>query len=538
MNDAGRIPVIVGVTGHRDLREEDIEILKKAVKGELEALQSRCPHSSIIVMTSLAEGADQLCAEVALDMGLELISILPMPLKDYAKDFETMPMGDLIRLADASSKVIVTPYIEEYDDRYGSERDWLYRQAGLYVAKHSHVLMALWDGSRGDECGCGTASIVTAMLDGWFRGSKSGQLHPDDRAAIQIVTPRSAQAEPAAGDAGPVAGEVIMHGNAAALNSVLRETEIFNLDAEQGDLKIEISGEKDRTLAGLRALYESADSLSMENAVKHRRLLAGLSTAATVLAMSFLLYDEADWFWMILVCGVMIIALFLINRLCRRSKYQARYLEYRVLAESLRVQYHLRSAGVGCEVSDIMPWNIQLAMPWVRKAAAAMMTGAPPLDRKSIRDSWVIDQRDYHRDALKRTEAKLKSNDRILRVALIMTLLIYALALVFEIGCGGLLGGKVVFPPEVNDTIRMYIKIAMGTFSAGTLFAGNYYGKQALPNMMDDHRKMVILYEEAAAEIGRLGENEDLLIRLAENELAENANWYAYQSKNEPELGI
>ena len=49
---------------------------------------------------------------------------------------------------------------------------------------------------------------------------------------------------------------------------------------------------------------------------------------------------------------------------------------------------------------------------------------------------------------------------------------------------------------------------------------------------------MVTLYEEAAAEIDRLGENEQLLIRLAEDELNENANWYAYQSKSEPELGI
>ena len=538
MNESGRIPVIVGVTGHRDLREEDIEILKNSVRGELEALQRRCPHSSLVVMTSLAEGADQLCAEVALDMGLELITILPMPLKEYAKDFGMAPMGDLVRLADASSKVIVTPYIEEYDERYGSERDWLYRQAGLYVAKHSHVLIALWDGSKGDECGCGTASIVTAMLDGWFRGSKSGQLHPDDRAVVQIVTPRSAQAEPAAGEAGGAAGEVIMHGNTAAMYSILRETEIFNLDTEKSTFKETAAKEKDSTLAGLRTVYDMADALSMDNAEKHRKLLAGLSAAATALAMSFLLYDEADWYWMILVCGVMIIALFAINSLCRRSKYQARYLEYRVLAESLRVQYHLRSAGIGCEVSDIMPWNIQLAMPWVRKAVAAMMTGAPAVDRKSIRESWVIDQRDYHRNALARTEAKLKRNDRIIRVALIMTLIIYAFALVFEIGFGGLLGGKTAFSPEVNQTIRMYIKIAMGTFSAGTLFAGNYYGKQALPNVMDDHRKMVTLYEEAAAEIDRLGENEQLLIRLAEDELNENANWYAYQSKSEPELGI
>ena len=84
----------------------------------------------------------------------------------------------------------------------------------------------------------------------------------------------------------------------------------------------------------------------------------------------------------------------------------------------------------------------------------------------------------------------------------------------------------------------MYIKIAMGTAAAGTLFAGNYYGKLALPNVIDDHRKMAALYEKAADEIDRHGESEELLVRLAEDELNENANWYAYQSKSEPDLGI
>lgn len=68
--ETGKIPVIVGVTGHRDLREQDIDRLKSAVRAGLESLQSEYPNSEIKVMTSLAEGADQLCAETAVEMGL------------------------------------------------------------------------------------------------------------------------------------------------------------------------------------------------------------------------------------------------------------------------------------------------------------------------------------------------------------------------------------------------------------------------------------------------------------------------------------
>ena len=46
-NAGGKIPVIVGATGHRDLREHDTDSLKTAVRSELESLQAKYPHSEI-----------------------------------------------------------------------------------------------------------------------------------------------------------------------------------------------------------------------------------------------------------------------------------------------------------------------------------------------------------------------------------------------------------------------------------------------------------------------------------------------------------
>lgn len=536
-----RISVIVGVTGHRDLREHDKEALQAAVKEQLSAIVSLCPNSPVAVMTGLAEGADQLCAETALEMGLQIISVIPVPITEYAKDFSGEAFVKLIRLVGESSEVIVSPKLEAYDERYGKVRDWRYRQAGLYIVKHSHVLLALWDGAEGDECGCGTASIASAMLEGTFGKPGTRQLHPDDRTVIQIFTPRSK----GKGTYGLDTGVVIRRGAGSVLEKMLKDTEIFNCDCNMsGKLSADSDTDQsedagaDRILNKLRSIYDAADSMSVENAVKHTRYLGILSVAATVLAMAFLMYDEADWYGMILLCGFMIVVLFLINSFGKRSKYQARYLEYRVLAEHLRVQYHLRSAGAACEVSEIMPWNLQLSMPWIRCAVSAAMIGEPAPGRNRIKESWVTGQRDYHERALEKSILKLEQNDRIIRTALIMTLIIYAFALIFELGFGGRLIGRAYFSPDVSETIRMYIKIAMGTAAAGTLFAGNYYGKQALPNVIEDHRKMQALYEEAIDEIDRLGENEELLVRLAENELNENANWYAYQSKSEPDLGI
>ena len=64
-----RIPLTVGVTGHRVIRPEDRPVLLAGVKQELERLRERYPHSPIVMLNSLADGADQLCAEAALSLG-------------------------------------------------------------------------------------------------------------------------------------------------------------------------------------------------------------------------------------------------------------------------------------------------------------------------------------------------------------------------------------------------------------------------------------------------------------------------------------
>ena len=60
-----RIPLTVGVTGHRAIRPEDEPALAAGVKRELSELKRKYPHSPLVMLNSLAEGADQLCAQAA-----------------------------------------------------------------------------------------------------------------------------------------------------------------------------------------------------------------------------------------------------------------------------------------------------------------------------------------------------------------------------------------------------------------------------------------------------------------------------------------
>src|SRR5439155_17705848 len=73
-----RIPLVIGVTGHRDLRPEDYERLSSAVVEFSQLLRQRYPHTPLILLSPLAEGADRLVAEVSLRMGARLVVPLPM----------------------------------------------------------------------------------------------------------------------------------------------------------------------------------------------------------------------------------------------------------------------------------------------------------------------------------------------------------------------------------------------------------------------------------------------------------------------------
>ena len=74
--------------------------------------------------------------------------------------------------------------------------------------------------------------------------------------------------------------------------------------------------------------------------------------------------------------------------------------------------------------------------------------------------------------------------------------------------------------------------------SAVTLFTSSYYGKMSLDNKIDDHRRMIALYQKSEQEIEINGETDELLLSLAREFLSENSNWYAYQKKNNPDLVI
>ncbi|MGH8260688.1 MAG: hypothetical protein ACREUG_13500, partial [Steroidobacteraceae bacterium] len=83
MKAEGRLPIVIGVTGHRHLREADLPGYRVRVTAFFEDLRRRYPATPLRVISALAAGADRLVAEIALERGDELIAPLPLEPQDY-----------------------------------------------------------------------------------------------------------------------------------------------------------------------------------------------------------------------------------------------------------------------------------------------------------------------------------------------------------------------------------------------------------------------------------------------------------------------
>ena len=445
----------------------------------------------------------------------------------YEEDFTSEEVAGYRELLKRASNVFVAPEIEDHKEG----RDYLYRQAGIYVAEHSHVLIALWDGSEPKKGGCGTAEIVDIKLKGSLKLSKAPCFSPEKGFVIHIPV-RRAGVEPF-----PERTVLPKYlGDEKTLNRVIERTEEFNRDA----LKLNLS-----ETVGLRAfdrmarVGHTADICSVKGAKRHRITVGLIAVMATILTMSFLLYDEANMHYLIVGCGVMIVGIYVINHLAKKRDFHRKYLEYRVLAEALRVQTALIEAGYYAETFEMLSWAQKLETPWISRALAAICVYDPgSLSSTGSTDSWIDGQLAYHRRAVERAKAKSKANDHVVRVAIAITVAVYTAALVFEIFWAGTFGGSASLSEVDAEFVRTIFKLATGSLSAISLFAGSYYGKLSLDQWARDSERMVLLYEEAKSARETCRDLGELYVSLAREELGENMRWFAYQSVNGPDTPI
>ena len=175
----------IGVTGHRDLLEEEIPALKKCVREFFLKLSKDYPDLDLQLITPLAEGSDRLVTDVALELGVDLIVPLPMAQADYERDFSSPEAVEEFRTSLDTARVVHLRTLPEAGSGPVTEEDRgrQYAQLGIFVSNHSQILLALWDGKPSTAIG-GTASVVnyhlTAVMPGFSMAEESPNILADN----------------------------------------------------------------------------------------------------------------------------------------------------------------------------------------------------------------------------------------------------------------------------------------------------------------------------------------------------------------------
>ena len=425
----GPLPLLVGIVGHGDLPGDDLSTLSRMVGKVLRQLARQHGSTPIVLLSGLAEGAERLAAQVALESGCRLIAVLPLPADVLARDCNSdQSRTEFLSLLQKAENVVVVPYVGKNNAENtagpGPCRDQQYARAGAVLAEHCQILLALWDGAEADSqekptpvCVGGVGQVVQFCREGIAQpfAPAGRQLDPEARPAVyHLLTRRSSQA--------PGTRALTWNlGVTGRHRTRWRQMNGFNRDAvwlvwaephyrsrsallSFGNLA-QLPAALRTTIHALREWYAVADSLALffQTLLGRATWLLFILAVATVYTVKVQANHPGEgWakYGYTVLAGLAAGLGTLIGLLGIRLKY----IMDRALAEGLRVQLFWRLAGLRDRSPDHYLGWIRRDLDWVPTALKTWLflaeceepaSGASELGQDLALRCWVENQRNF-----------------------------------------------------------------------------------------------------------------------------------------------
>jgi hypothetical protein len=564
--DAG-LPLVIGVTGHRDLVPESLPELRAQVAAFFADLRRDYPHTRLMLMSPLATGADQLVAVEYLalpaDARAGLVAVLPMPARLFKQDFSATELTEFERLLGAAQQVLEIPGPSGADttliDHPGLARDRQYQICGQLISRHSQILIALWNGRSSDAVG-GTADIVGFRQTGvalGLTGAEGGDtlLDLEDRGPVfQISAPRLRDdpTAPQEGSAGTSAGrwlyppmvrgdmldpETYFSGLWTALdrfnrdlasldNSAMRVAKSANQLMPDASVSTLPTG-----LLLLRRRYAAADALAISLQRRWRQVQRALHVlvACALISIESAQLDREIGAgrlapWLFSAALLFMLAAWGIFRSGDRRRLQDRYQDYRALAEGLRVQLFWSLGGVTERAADRYLGRLRNALDWIRKgvrnASICTLDMHERAQHRLVHAWWVRSQFEYY------SRGNDARRERLASAASSFLLAVAAIA-------GLVLLAAVWWETEDEAANRMTaIALCLALVPAGLAGVVSHYAeKMAFGEHAKLYRRMTRLFDYAqelltsAVRIGDEDQATRVITELGLAALEENGSW-------------
>lgn len=569
----------MGISGHRDLHPAALQQLQARVAEILRQLAALLPDSELRVMAGMAAGADLLVMQTAVELGIGVDALLPMPLEQFELDFDPESFALLQRLMAhplvAWRELPLSAADRELGIPVGSaRRDALYTKVSRSLIRGCSLLIALWDGEP-SLLPAGTADTVLRYLGvRTDRNMDEERLQFSEAAPDQETPARQVYWIPAArasaaraehpGSPCFLAGlgdnallrvpamprRLSVH--LRSLNIYNREYQRFNsgwvgppqLDSLMRGLPAELAVDpSDRpVLERIDTQYGKADALAMHFQRRSDRLFAFLNLVAFAMGLAYLVYEKFINTRLLLFTYLLILtSSALVYYVLHEHHWFAKHLMCRALAETLRVKFYLRLARGDQmvdaeEVLSLSGINSFHGFGWIGhvligvEAPAIYAQPERGADLQIVDDAWIENQHRYfvrkvaqlHRSAVRTKWLKRVLFGIIIAVMLVLLLL------------GGEMGERLFAGRSFENALTFVVGLIAVTLASWEL----HQNKMASRELLWQYRNQLKHYSRARAQLARtvaLARRLEILAELGRDSLMESYLWTIHRFHREHE---
>jgi hypothetical protein len=367
MNELDGLPIVFGVTGHRDIPPADEPALTSAVRAIFDGFHQRYPATPLRLLTPLAAGADRIVARAAIAAGIPIYVPMPFDEAEYRKDFDAAESAEFDELLAVAKAHYAVGFDGDNDAQNVAERARRARQyalVGRYVAYNAHVLIALWDGSISGALG-GTANIVDYRLYGGpapYGDEQSLLDAPQTGAVYHVLTARSGDDR--------LALDV-------PVGTLVVKTRLGDVDVDRDPFsplyaRIERFNEDAAHLAPADRgrLQHVAEQLATRYQRSYLWALNFISILTPVAAIALALaHTELAELPLALTYTFLAIVAYAVYRISDAREWKDRSIEYRALEMALLVQHVWESIGLEKRVANYYLRIQRSELEWIRDAA-------------------------------------------------------------------------------------------------------------------------------------------------------------------------
>lgn len=549
----GALPLLIAISGHRDPRSEDAAALEAAfAEHVLFPLRAHLPDTPLVVMSALSDGADRIAARAALAAGLSLVAVIPDSVAGYRSDFDTQSLAEFDALLARATRVVETGCRDSADPRG-------YVAAGNWLLHHAHVLVAFWDGNGPRKAG-GTYDVLLSALEGIDADGARGV----QGTVASIATPRVSgiHGEGSAGkimslyldDAGNLRRQTLQTSlqwrafleRMARLDECNRRLRSFEPTDEQTShfAESQVSLTRLRTqappLAETLRLAVGCDAISSAAHIRRTAGFVWILRIALLAALAAQLYSgPVPHSWLLAsAIALVLLATGIFGRL-RILRLDEDYLDYRALAESLRVEFYMALSGIQPANRRQRFRDVDGSNAWIRdalRAATPMIAGAtrtPLPDGAAITArAWVDGQSKYFTSKRHKNEIWARLYARRARGFFIAALAATGITLLLQLSVDvGRLGLPEWALPSMTVVYGMCFAIAAEIKLYAQVNAFDENAKR--------YRHMLHIFLHHRARLGNNAMHDRAIIAaLAEEALIENEAWYELQRARPLEVPI